>query len=86
MLQILETMKECSLVPSLFFACGGEKEFGQRPIPFMFRAVCNAMSFKMYYATLQLPSLHWSPFIAVMTSFSWSNLIRAPPMWHLEQK
>ena len=28
-----------SLVPSLFFACGGDKYSGQSPIPFSFRAV-----------------------------------------------
>ena len=35
---------------------------------------------------LQLPSLHWSPFTIVVTSFSWSNLIGVPPLWRLEQK
>ena len=30
-----------SLVPSLFFTRGGEKESGQRPIPFMFHVVAH---------------------------------------------
>ena len=36
--------------------------------------------------TLQPPSLLWSPFMQYVTSFSWSNLIGAPPTWRLEQK
>ena len=36
--------------------------------------------------TLQLPSLHRLLFKQYVTSFSWSNLIGAPPTWRLEQK
>ena len=61
---------------------------GSPSIPSMVRSL--VLSGLVSCITLQPPSLLWSPrgspFMQYVTSFSWSNLIGAPPTWRLEQK
>ena len=58
--------------------------YGSPHIPSLVRSL--VLSGLVSCITLQPPSLLWSPFMQYVTSFSWSNLIGAPPTWRLEQK